>query len=236
MKYIILIAAILCFLTPSVYATDYAGNEYTDIGDFANNLSSLSVEATINLTSLIANRHYAIVCRGNWSSGYSWCLYLSPIAGDTTHVRGRFQIQGVSDYYNAYDNDNTILNDGEDHVIKGTWDGNNIKLYIDSVDKTSLDGSAPGNYSVAQNVFIADVSDHNNDRSFIGSITNVKVMTGETVLYDNSATPSPSSTPIATEEISDVFTLSVMSWLKILLIPLLVFWIYLWITSLAKRV
>lgn len=152
-------------------------DQYLTGGNYLDNPSAFTVEAWVKCDAVAAGHHSAIVCKGNWTTLTGWDFYLSPITGDTTHQRLRFQVMNIgTNYYNAYDAGNNIVNDGEWHHIAGVWNNTSPKIYLDAIDITSLDGGYPtGGFSNAQNVVVGDTSDHNTDRKYAGLIDEVRL-------------------------------------------------------------
>lgn len=202
-----LVIVVLVALAGSAIALTFNGSQYENIGNIADNPAEFSVQATINIVHISdPGRHYAIVSKGNWSTSSGWSMYLSPICGpDKTLVCLRFQVQGdigsANEFYlNANDITNTPLNDGQDHVVKGVWDGTTAKVFVDGVEVTHLEGVYPTgrSFSTSYDTFIGDVSDHGNNRTFIGSISDVSIIADGVTVYDSTVSATPTPTPVVT--------------------------------------
>ena len=138
-----------------------AGN-YVDCGSSSifDVTDTLSVAAWVNI-SMVPADWTAIIAKGD----DAWRL-----STDMSTTKIHFAVTGAPDYWAVYGT--TELNPGQWYQITGTYDGNDIRLYVDGIQDANAVAYSGGVATAPHNVWIGGNSDRPG-REFLGLIDEV---------------------------------------------------------------
>ena len=149
-------------------------SDYVDTANIADNLSSFSVSAWFNSTS-VASAPVIVskISTGSFSTGVGWALFLRHTGSGTTGQLF-FLVQGPdgNNWLGRYTTNS--YNDGNWHHVVAVFSGSSIALYVDGVaPSTSTDnGGTLGSFTNSNNVRLGRDADSN---YISGSLDEVRI-------------------------------------------------------------
>jgi hypothetical protein len=174
-----------------VFDFDIGTNDYIDLGTgVSQSFSELSISTWINVPSSASGAYDTIIRRGTWSAG------AFELRNNASYAGLKFAIYpGTANVTTT----GVTLNDGNWHHILITYDGTNVKIYVDgSLNNSSTNGT--GATGTSTQITTIGASDQGTSRHYEGKISNLVLWDSDqsaniSNIYNNGTPQTSYTTP-----------------------------------------